>query len=138
MKSYNLPSDSRYVQPTVQQPADTDPLALLSANKRELLTTKIKTLLEQLEERQNIHEHTVRQIQQDELACDTAVLQRRSIHDYDGAQKIELTQLLALQRECREETVRCFRDAAMLRRDLLDAVLEYKAAQQNDEFVNSL
>ena len=140
MTSYNLPTAGQYMQPPVQAdtPEDGDPLAMLSANKRELLTGKISMLLEQLQERRSIHEHTLYQIQQDELTCSNAISQRTSIGDYDGAQKIELMQVLALRRERRETEARCFRDKGMLRGDLVDAVLEYKAAQQNDEFINTL
>jgi hypothetical protein len=75
---------------------------------------------------------------QDECTCGTAILAHQSRQDYEGAEKIELSELLALKKERRDETASYFRDTGQLRRDLLDTIMEYKAVRQREKLINEV
>ena len=64
--------------------------------------------------------------------------QLNGTHDYEGAEKIELSELLALKKEKREENTAYFRDTGQLKRELLDTIIEYKAVQQREKLINEV
>ncbi|MFC1611122.1 hypothetical protein ACFL6C_09195 [Myxococcota bacterium] len=139
MNSYDLPIQPQYKTPTMSlENRLDDPVAMLSANKRELLGAKITMLLEQLEKRHEIGEQRQYGILQDECTCGTAMLVHQSRHDFEGVEKIELGELLALKKERRDETTSYFRDTGQLRRDLLDTLIEYKAVQHREKLINEV
>ena len=66
------------------------------------------------------------------------MLKREVMHDYDGAQKINLDHVLRIQREQRAEQSDFFRDTARLNKDLIEAVLEYKSMVKRGEMIEQL
>ena len=102
----------------------------MMSNKRELVLSKIALLASQVYARRRIHSDVLGGVSADELACHNLMLKREAAMDYQGAQDLESNQLLRLQRERRAELTEYFRDTARLKKDLIDAMLEYKAVGQ--------
>jgi len=123
---------------TLDEAVGSDPLSILSENKKELVLSRIVMLASQVYNRRQVREGTLHSIEIDELFCRNQALQRESMGDYAGALDIELNQLLRLHKERREDQTSYFRDTAMLNKDLIDAVLEYKATIQRKGFFDKL
>ena len=130
MNSYNLPTQHQYVARESSLEQKLDPLSLMMSNRKELVLTKIALLAGQIYRRKLIHDEIADGIQDDELACLNIKNNKETAHDYLGAMEIEANQLLRLQKEKRSERAEYFRDTARLRKDLIEAMLEYKAADQ--------
>ena len=63
------------------------------------------------------------------------MLKREAMNDIDGIERIRLGDLMKLQRDRRAEQVAYFRDAARLNKDLIDAILEYKTAKNQQSLL---
>jgi len=141
MNTYNLVPNPNYdigAPTSLTVVTSDDPVKMLAANKRELLTAKINMVVDQIKVRQDIHEKRLTDIVQDELVCRNAILMHQSRCNYAEAESIELADLLALQRERRDEYASCFRDTAQLRTTLIEALLAYKQAESQARFMDSM
>ena len=122
----------------LEQKIDADPLAIMTASKRELAWLKISLLVYQIQKRGRVHYENMLAVQRDEIACDDEISKLESMRDWSGVQEVSLNHLLRLERERREERASYFRDTARINKDLIDAVLEYKQILKRGEMLELL
>lgn len=116
-----------------------DPVFDVFGNRLQLIHAKIEMLRRYIEERGDLLDSNLRQLDNDECKLNTMILGFEagqgnaalpSIH------AIQLRQLPELQRERRQERASHFRDVATLKRDLIDALIEAKSAEMKQEMLS--
>ncbi len=122
---------------TLEQSVDDDPLAMMSENRLDLARLKISLLASQIGERRYVHGNCLTGIESDELTCLNEI-HKIGVGDYEGVRKIKLEQILRLQKERRDQETSFFRDDATIKKDLFEAILEYKKILKTGEILNGM
>ena len=115
-----------------------DPLLLMNENRLYLSRLKIDLIVSQIGMRGYVHEKVARGILEDEVVCGNELLRLEGLRDYDGAARLRLDSLARLSRERRAEETDFFRDTARIRKDLIDAIIEYKGMLKRGEILEKL
>ena len=140
MKDYDLPTKPQYLAPNseLEDAIESDPLALIQSNRRDLARMKISLLAGQVECRRYVHTGNIDSLEKDEMLCRNELLGCEERKEYETAQDIRLNHLLRIEKEKRSAHTEYFRDAARIRSDLIEAILEYKAINQRGELLSTI
>lgn len=119
---------------------------ILFSKKSKTLKATVKQLLDEIQRREKLHGDLMKRIIQDSCKCGTYLLELNKLtHDnYISARVIELfprrnqleEQVLALEKEKREEDLMFWKDISALKKYLMSALAEYWDVVRKNEFVN--
>jgi hypothetical protein len=123
------PANASYVPPPQAEVVD-DVFAL----RRNTIHRKIDLLREQIDTRKKNLEENLRQIELDLCLCGTLDMQLPD-GDREGHHRLALRNKLPLYKEKREQETDYLRDTAILRRELLDTILQYHSLQDKEHLL---
>jgi hypothetical protein len=103
--------------------------------RKKTLERKMQLLQDQIEQRKKNLEQNIYEIDLDLCRCGT-IIENLPYGDREGSQRIVLTNKLPLHREKRKQQTEYLRDTAMLRRELLDTILQYQSLEDKKEMLN--
>jgi hypothetical protein len=140
MENYGIITNPQYeaMASCLDDKVEKNPLSEIMDEKRELASQRVELLTEQLERRREVHEKIKYSIQYDEMFCRNKVVRQQGARNYEAAEKIELSQLMGLQRELRSENASYIRDTNRLNKDLMDAVIEFKEIVNRGEIFKKI
>jgi hypothetical protein len=104
------------------------------ALRRNTIQRKIDLLKEQIDTRRKNLEQNLRQIELDLCLCGTLDMQLPD-GDREGHHTLALRHKLPLYKEKREQETNYLRDTAILRRELLDTVLQYHSLRDKEHLM---
>ena len=108
-----------------------DPFSL----RRKTLCRKMELLNEQIEQRKKNLEQNLDEIDLDLCQCGT-IMYNLPCGDREGHERVILMNKLPLHKEKRKQETDCLRDTAMLRRELLDTILQYQSLEDKQELLD--
>lgn len=140
MNNYVIPSQNMYApkRTGLEAAVESDPLALLNASRVELARAKVALLCSQMDKRGAAHAANLTSIATDELDCRNEQLKLETMHNYEGALKLQLDSMMRLRRERRAEVNDYMRDSMRFSRDLVEAVMEYKTVVSRGDVFDQL
>jgi hypothetical protein len=103
--------------------------------RKKTLERKMQLLQEQIEQRKKNLEQNTYEIDLDLCRCGT-IIENLPYGDREGCQRIVLMHKLPLHREKRKQQTEYLRDTAMLRRELLDTILQYQSLEDKKEMLD--
>ena len=119
---------------------------ILFSTKAKTLKATVKQLLDEIKIREKVHDDLMSRITQDSCKCGTYLLElnRFTNDNYISERVIELfprrnqleEQVLALEKEKREEDLMFWKDISALKKYLMSALAEYWNIVRKNEFVN--
>ena len=102
--------------------------------RRKTLTRKMTLLKEQINDRGRNLEDNLKGIEQDLCCCSTLSFQIPE-SNAEAQSHIVFKYKMPLYKESRQQKTDCLRDTAMLRRELLDTILQYQSLEDKEEFL---
>ena len=107
-------------------------------SKKELLKEKISWLVKNIKQRKRIFEDNTLKIDEDICHCHN-VVSEIGLSDSENRDKwdVELKQIMALNKETRNQEVQFFQDTQILKNTLIDALIEYKSLNEREAMLTS-
>jgi len=129
----DVPLFSSCLTPSQETSPTADPLEGFLNDRLDLARLNLNTFLGLLYQRDQIHAYSFYRINQDQITCQNALFQIESWppgSSVDRRRSALEGQILALEHEKRVEDTACWRDKAFITRDLMQALRDYRSAQQ--------
>ena len=131
--SYNIPGQ--------------DPLDELVSHRSAVLNSQVEGIMQQLYERQKIHEHAIKSIDYDTVKCDSEILQLKQLMCWNAFNPLsELSkkqqnlekEVMGLERQRRDEYASLWKDKVLLRKELVELAGAHAGAKARESILGEV
>jgi len=124
-----------------------DPLDELVSHRSAVLKSQVEGIMQQLYERQKIHEHAIKSIDYDTVKCDSDILQLKQLMRWNAFNPLsELSkkqqnlekEVMGLERQRRDEYASLWKDKVLLRKELVELAGAHAGAKARESILGGV